>query len=141
MVAGAGLDLFDVVRMADAAARPDLDPAAGILTPSERAWCEASRRPAHRMAVCFAAKEACFKALGTGLVGRMSWRDVDVAEAPDGRLVVHLSGESARVATRRGIQRLHMAYATTRTRAIAWAIAEGTPAGGTGWSEEGHDGV
>lgn len=141
MVAGVGLDLFDVARMAGAAARPDLDPAAEILTPSERARCEASRRPARRMAVCFAVKEACFKALGTGLSGRMSWRDVDIVEEPHGTLVVHLSGESARVAARRGIRRLHVACAATRTRALAWAIAEGSPAGGAEGSEERNDGV
>ncbi|HBE69782.1 MAG TPA: holo-[acyl-carrier-protein] synthase [Planctomycetaceae bacterium] len=36
----------------------------------------------HRLlATCFAAKEAVFKALGTGLIAGMSWRDVEIANA------------------------------------------------------------
>ena len=49
--------------------------------------------------MAYAAKEALFKALGTGKVGRMAWSDIEVAW-PDGsaRPTMTLAGETAAVA-------------------------------------------
>ena len=74
----------------------------------------------------YAAKEALFKALGTGKVGRMAWHDVLIAwPAGASRPTVTLAGESAAVAERMGVAAVHLALAATRTLAVAWVIVEG----------------
>ena len=47
-------------------------------TEPELAYCREQRRPWMHLASRFAAKEAALKALGTGLAGAMSWRDIEV---------------------------------------------------------------
>jgi phosphopantetheinyl transferase (holo-ACP synthase) len=70
----------------------------------------------------------------------MSWRDIEIIEDGCGRLVVHLSGETARVAARQGIRRVHLAWAAPRALALAWAIAERATRGDADSSQEAIDG-
>jgi holo-[acyl-carrier protein] synthase len=125
VITGAGLDLFDVARMEREAARqgtPFLDE---LFSGDEQAACARGSRPAVGYAARFAVKEACFKALGTGKIGTMAWRDIEAAAAGPGRFVVTLRGETARLAERRGICRLLVAWSATRRHAVAWVVAEG----------------
>ena len=74
----------------------------------------------------FAAKEACFKALGTGKIGAMTWRDIDVAQgASRAHPAVTLAGETAAVAASLGVTRVHLALTMTREQAVAWVIVSG----------------
>jgi holo-[acyl-carrier protein] synthase len=59
----------------------------------------AERRPHERAATYakrFAAKEACSKALGTGLKQGVFWRDMGVANLPSGQPTMRLTGGAAR---------------------------------------------
>ncbi len=77
-----------------------------------------------RVAGRFAAKEAVFKALGTGLrAGR--WQDVEVGRDPFGRPVVVLGGRLAETASRRGVAAIHVSITHTRAYAAAVAVAGG----------------
>ena len=69
MIAGFGTDIVEVARIEQALDRtPAL--ARRILTPAELDVFSAAREPARFLAKRFAAKEACVKALGTG-IGRV----------------------------------------------------------------------
>ncbi len=96
-----------------------------LFSPAERAWCLSRRRPAEGHAMVYAAKEALFKALSTGKVGRMAWRDVEVVW-PDGpaRPVMTLSGETAAVAAEMGATGVHVAVTATREQAVAWVVLD-----------------
>ena len=124
MIVGVGLDLFDVGRMQRAAARGDLGVLDELFTDSEKTAGTAYRLPARWFAAAFAAKEACFKALGTGKVGAMSWRDVEVALTPEGAASFSLGGETARIASGCGTVRIHGSVAVTGREALAWVVIE-----------------
>ncbi|MGE0629168.1 MAG: holo-ACP synthase, partial [Hyphomicrobiaceae bacterium] len=68
-----------------------------VFTEVERGRSE-RRTPAIRAASYakrFAAKEACAKALGTGLRRGVFWRDMGVVNLPSGRPTLHLTGGAA----------------------------------------------
>jgi holo-[acyl-carrier protein] synthase len=48
------------------------------------------------LAMCYAAKEACAKALGTGLRDGVFWRDMAVEHLPTGKPTMRLTGGAAR---------------------------------------------
>jgi holo-[acyl-carrier protein] synthase len=104
MILGIGIDLLDVRRMTREVAR---DPGflGEVLTPAEVKHCSKSSRPFGRSATTFAAKEALFKALGTGKRGRMSWHDIEVRWNPPGMV---LTGATKRVSERLGVEKIHL---------------------------------
>src|SRR5262249_44185396 len=61
-------------------------------TAAERAKAEGRARRAETYAKRFAAKEACAKALGTGLRAGVFWRDMGVVNLPSGRPTMKLTG-------------------------------------------------
>ena len=126
MILGCGVDLMEVARFEREVARRGDGLADELFSDSERAWCRRRRRPAEGYAVAYAAKEALFKALGTGKVGRMAWSDIEVAwPAGHARASMTLTGEAATVADSLGVTGVHVSMACTRTLAVAWVVIEG----------------
>lgn len=120
MLTGTGIDLVDVARIERAVARDGPGLLDELFTPPERAACDATRRPGAAYAALFAAKEACFKALGTGKIGRMAWTDIDVTPARPAAIV--LRGETARVAAERGVRQVYVSLALAGDAALAWVV-------------------
>ncbi len=105
---------MEVARFEHAIARHGEDFLLEFLLPSELTY----RRPRllPMSAVQFAAKEAFFKALGTGKRARMSWHDLRVrSDGPpaDGRLAIDVSGETARLTASLGLRRTHLSWGST----------------------------
>ena len=50
------------------------------------------------MAKKFAAKEACAKALGTGISGGVSWKDIEITHQPSGQPIISLYGKASEYA-------------------------------------------
>lgn len=97
-----GVDIVGVERVERLVSEnPDILPT--LFTEREIAYCTGKRRRYEHMAARFAGKEAVLKAFGTGLGQRMRWTDVEIVNEPTGRPRVHLSGEVARWARRRGM--------------------------------------
>jgi holo-[acyl-carrier protein] synthase len=92
MILGIGSDLVDVGRIEKVIARHGERFLARIFTAAERAKAERRANPAATYAKRFAAKEACAKALGTGLRAGVFWRDMGVVNLPSGRPTLRLSG-------------------------------------------------
>src|SRR5580704_4449023 len=92
MILGIGSDLVDVGRIEKVIARHGERFLARIFTPAERARAERRANRAATYAKRFAAKEACAKALGTGLRNGVFWRDMGVVNLPSGRPTLELSG-------------------------------------------------
>jgi holo-[acyl-carrier protein] synthase len=93
MILGLGSDLIDIDRIARTLDRFGDRFLERCFTETERA--KAARRPmtvAATYAKRFAAKEACAKALGTGLRGGVFWRDMGVVNLPGGRPTLILTG-------------------------------------------------
>ncbi len=126
VILGTGLDLLDTARFSMAVARHGAGFVEGLFGEAERAWCARQRRPDEHLAARFAAREALLKALGTGLVGRMSWKDIEVVPGPArGTASLVVRGAVGEEASRQGVKRIHLALATTRKVAAASVILEG----------------
>jgi holo-[acyl-carrier protein] synthase len=92
MILGIGSDLIDVRRIERTIARHGTRFLDRVFTPAEQAKAESRARRAETYAKRFAAKEACAKALGTGLRAGVFWRDMGVVNLPSGRPTMRLSG-------------------------------------------------
>jgi holo-[acyl-carrier protein] synthase len=96
MIIGIGSDLIDIRRIARVIERHGDRFLERIFTEEERAKA-ARRARSEKMVVAtyakrFAAKEACSKALGTGIRGGVWWRDMGVVNLPGGRPTMRLTG-------------------------------------------------
>jgi len=97
MIIGLGMDLADVRRMEKTLARYGERFTARVFTDVERAKSDRRRLRAASYAKRFAAKEACAKALGTGVPRRgVHWRHIGVVNLPTGQPTLELTGGAAR---------------------------------------------
>jgi holo-[acyl-carrier protein] synthase len=92
MILGIGSDLCDIRRIERSLQRFGTRFTHRIFTAGERARSERRAASAASYARRFAAKEACAKALGTGLRGGVFWRDMEVVNLPSGRPTMRLTG-------------------------------------------------
>ncbi|MGY3445112.1 MULTISPECIES: holo-ACP synthase [unclassified Bradyrhizobium] len=96
MIIGIGSDLIDITRVAKVIERHGERFLDRIFTDAERA--KAMRRVNNEKMVVatyakrFAAKEACSKALGTGIRRGVWWKDMGVVNLPGGRPSMRLTG-------------------------------------------------
>jgi len=113
-----GIDLVDVEQFrARFEGRDEF--LGSVFARDELAYCRRQRRPWVHLAVRFAAREATLKALGTGLAGEMTFRDVAVVRDVAGVPGLALSGATARVLARAGFSRTTLSLAHARRHAIA----------------------
>lgn len=124
MIKGTGIDLIEVARIRSMMRTHPRRFLERVFTAGERDYCTRFRNAAERFAARFAAKEAVMKALGTGLSSGIAWTDIEVAHDDDGRPVIRLEGEAARVAARLHIRRLHLSLSHVKEMAVASVIAE-----------------
>jgi holo-[acyl-carrier protein] synthase len=95
MIVGIGSDLSDIRRVRDTLDRFGDRFVQRIYTPVERARSERKGDRAASYAKRFAAKEACSKALGTGMRSGVFWRDMGVVNLPSGQPTMTLTGGAA----------------------------------------------
>ncbi|MCK0208622.1 holo-ACP synthase [Starkeya koreensis] len=92
MIIGIGSDITDARRVAEVLERHGERFLDRVFTPVERAKSDRRARRVESYAKRFAAKEACAKALGTGLAQGVFWRDMGVVNLPSGRPTMELTG-------------------------------------------------
>ena len=71
----------------------------------------------------FAAKEAVIKAL-SGEPG-VEWHGIEVGKESTGKPVIWLHGETAKLALRQGVRKLHVSISHDGDAAVAFVVAEG----------------
>ena len=92
MILGLGNDLIDIRRIEKTIAAHGERFLSRIYTDIERAKSDRRANRAASYAKRFAAKEACAKALGTGLNHGVYWRDMGVVNMPGGKPTMALTG-------------------------------------------------
>src|SRR3954470_295583 len=92
MILGIGSDLCDIRRIERSLERFGERFTHRVFTPGERARSDRRAMRAGSYARRFAAKEACAKALGTGMRAGVFWRDMEVVNVPGGRPTMRLTG-------------------------------------------------
>ena len=95
MIIGLGSDLADIRRIEATLARFGERFTRRVFTETERVRSERKADRAASYAKRFAAKEACAKALGTGLRAGVFWRDMGVVNLRSGRPTLALTGGAA----------------------------------------------
>jgi holo-[acyl-carrier protein] synthase len=92
MIVGLGTDSIDIRRIERTIERYGERFLARTFTDIERQKSDRRRQRAASYAKRFAAKEACAKALGTGLSQGVFWRDMGVVNLPSGKPTMVLTG-------------------------------------------------
>ena len=92
MILGLGSDITDARRIARVIERHGDRFLTRVFTDVERAKAERRKNRAETYAKRFAAKEACAKALGTGIRSGVWWRDMGVINLPGGKPSMALTG-------------------------------------------------
>ena len=92
MILGIGNDIIDIRRVEKSIARFGERFLGRVFTDVERAKSDRRAQRAASYAKRFAAKEACSKALGTGLNAGVFWRDMGVVNLPSGKPTLKLTG-------------------------------------------------
>lgn len=97
MIIGIGTDITDIRRL------EQLEKEYGgrflnrVFTPAELKRASEKSSPIQNLGRRFAAKEAFFKALGTGFLKGVSWQDVEIANHPSGQPHVTVSGKAREI--------------------------------------------
>ena len=95
MIIGIGADLCRIDRIEKTLARFGERFVARVFTQQERQRSDKRVERAASYAKRFAAKEACAKALGTGMRMGTAWREMGVVNLPTGQPTLHLTGKAA----------------------------------------------
>ena len=95
MILGIGTDLCNIERIEQSLARFGERFVHRCFTDVERRRAEGRAGRAATYAKRFAAKEACAKALGTGISNGVAWRDMGVVNLPTGKPTLALTGGAA----------------------------------------------
>ena len=135
MVCGIGIDMVAVDRVKKVAERHGSRFLRRIFTPLEIEKIHGNRD--QYLAARFAAKEAAFKALGTGWGGGVRWVDVEVDNLSSGQPVLRLSGAARERAALLGVTAIHLTISHTAEYALAQVLFEGERGGGTAREEVG----
>jgi holo-[acyl-carrier protein] synthase len=97
MILGIGQDIIDIRRIESTLGRFGQRFVTRVFTEVEQAKSDRRANRAASYAKRFAAKEACAKALGTGVPrGGVHWRDMGVVNLPTGKPTLALTGGALR---------------------------------------------
>lgn len=119
------MDLVSVSRIRAAIDRHGGRARRRLFTVRELADCDDRLDPAECMAARFAAKEAAFKAVGTGKGAGIRWTDVEVITEGGGRPRLELSGGTAERASALGTSQIHVTLSHEAGLACAFVVLEG----------------
>ena len=131
MIIGIGQDMCDIRRVEKSLAEFGDRFTHRVFTEVERRTADRRRERAATYAKRFAAKEACSKALGTGLNFGVYWRDMGVVNLPSGKPTMKLTNGAKRALDRLvppGHQpHIHLTITDDNGMAQAFVIIEALP--------------
>lgn len=117
-----GVDIVEVARVAELIADHPERARERLFTDEELEYARGKKREIEHLAARFAAKEAVFKALGTGWAEGLAWTDVEVTRDHAGRPGLLLHNLAADRAQKLGIATWLVSLSHTETHAIASVI-------------------
>jgi holo-[acyl-carrier protein] synthase len=124
MIIGTGVDLVEIDRFRKVIERLKDRFILRVFTANEQQFCNEHRDPVPHFAVRFAAKEALFKALGTGWAKGVTWLDVEVRRERQDAPSMVLRGEAQRLSSSMGASKVHLSLSHSDQWAIATVILE-----------------
>jgi holo-[acyl-carrier protein] synthase len=123
-----GIDIEQISRIATLVDRYDRATLNLLFTSHEIDQCQSTPNPYY--AVCFSAKEAVGKALGTGLAD-IDWTDIEITICPEQfsnttaphTLDIHLTGAAQHQASQQGIQAWFATWSTWNDYVLVHVLA------------------
>lgn len=121
MIIGLGTDIIEIERVRKAVTKKFFRD--NVFTETEQNYCESrGKNSAASYAARFAAKEAFFKALGTGIVTSLT--DVETINDKRGAPKINLRGRAERLAAEKGVRKIFLSLSHSRDFATATCILE-----------------
>jgi len=124
-VRGIGVDLVKVERISGSLERFGARFEARVFTDAELEYCKRHKDPLPHLAARFAAKEAAFKAIGTGLSGGVAWKHAEVIQPGGRQPQLALHGVALDRFKSLGCDRAHLTLAHDAGLAVACVVIEG----------------
>jgi len=123
MIFGIGTDIIEVSRMerhlTNSEALRDK-----LFTDREQAYANDKASMYQHYAARFAAKEAFFKALGTGYRFGMAFREIEVINDDLGKPVIHVHGKVKDFIDKQGVKSIHLSISHVKEMANAFVVLE-----------------
>jgi holo-[acyl-carrier protein] synthase len=119
MIIGIGNDIIDIRRIEKTIAKHGQRFIDRVYTETEKRKSERRAQRIPSYAKRFAAKEACSKALGTGLSNGVYWRDMGVVNLPSGKPTMSLTNGAE--------QQLHRMVPTGKTAVVHLTMTDEYP--------------
>jgi holo-[acyl-carrier protein] synthase len=123
MIIGIGTDIIQTARIAKGLESNGF--MEKVFSRLEISYCEKKANKMESFAARFAAKEAFFKALGTGWRGGMAFNEVEVVNDELGKPTIQLLGETFNIVKKREIRSIHVSLSHVKEMAVATVILEG----------------
>lgn len=123
MIFGIGTDIIEVERISKLLEK-DSSFKNKIFTELESEYCENKKNKAEGYAARFAAKEAFFKAIGTGWRGEMSFNEIEVINDSLGKPEIKMYGKVLEFFTEQKITSVHVSVSHIKSVAVAIVILE-----------------
>ncbi len=123
MIFGIGIDLIEVQRVADKLNKKE-GFAQLVFSAKEIAYCEIKANKFEHYAARFAAKEAFFKALGTGWKNGTAFNEVEITGDEEGKPELVLLGKTAATIEAMKLGRISVSLSHLKTMASAIVIIE-----------------
>lgn len=131
MIIGIGADMTDIRRIEASLARFGERFKQRCFTGTERLRSDRKPDASWSYAKRFAAKEACAKALSTGMRRNVYWRDMGVVNLATGQPTLHLTGPAAahlaRLTPAGREARIHLTLSDEHPYALAFVVIEALP--------------
>lgn len=125
MIKGVGVDIIETSRIKKIIDKKGERFLNKVFTKAEQEYCRNKKKGMHEsFGVRFAAKEAVFKALGTGWQKGVSWLQVEIRNDELGKPCAVLTGKAKEIAERLGIETILLSLSHTKEYCMAFAVGE-----------------
>ncbi len=121
MIFGIGTDIIEIARVESAIAKVAFKQK--VFSVREISYCDSAKKT-ESYAARFAAKEAFFKALGTGWRDGMIINEVEILNDDLGKPYIVLSGITADKVAAMGVKHIHVSLSHIKSHAIAFVTLE-----------------
>jgi holo-[acyl-carrier protein] synthase len=124
VILGIGVDIVEIDKLRLAMIRRGERLRDRAFTRSEIDYCERRANKFQHYSARFAAKEAVFKAIGTGWRGGVSWQDAEVSNQMNGKPILLLRGRTLELTNLMGARKYWISLSHTDQYAVAQVVLE-----------------
>lgn len=123
MIEGVGIDMIETERIAEKISKEqgfrEL-----VFSRNEIAYCEKKTNQFEHYAARFAAKEAFFKALGSGWINGTAFHEIEILNEQNGKPEIFLSGETKKTIEQFEIKKISVSLSHLKSIASAVVVIE-----------------